>query len=234
MKYLPTWLAKWKREGLAWHERETRMFEGFNTEIAEKMNQGEAPESFVTDLIQTENRHKLSKKESAWLAGNMVSAGSETTSSTLENFILIMIHHPEVMRKAQAEIDSVVGRERPPLLQDRSYLPYIGAVMKELLRWRPAAPIGLPRRATEDNWYEGHFIPKGTTVIGNIWDPSIFPDFDTYRPERWLDAAGKLKPAPPDTHQMGHLSFGFGRRNCPGMYFADQALFIAELLANKE
>ena len=53
-----------------------------------------------------------------------------------------MIHHPDIMRKAQAEIDSVIGRDRVPTFADRPHLPYIRALVRELLRWRPAGPLG--------------------------------------------------------------------------------------------
>ncbi|KAI0700086.1 cytochrome P450 [Cytidiella melzeri] len=230
MKYIPTWMAKWKRDGLAWHQEETEMFEGFNAGVAEKMNSGEAQPCFVTELIETEDRHELSKKESAWLAAIMVSAGAETTSTTLMNFVLAMTLYPDVMAKAQAELDTVIGRERAPTFEDKANLPYIRAMVRETLRWRPVGPLAVPRQTTEDDWYEGYFIPKGTTVIGNIWamnrDPTIFPDFDAYRPDRFLDATGKVETAPPDTHQMGHHTYGFGRRSCVGLNVANQALFI--------
>ena len=61
----------------------------------------------------------------------------------LVNFVLAMIHHPDAMRKAQAELDSVVGRERAPTFEDRDSLPYIRAVIRETLRWRPVAPLGM-------------------------------------------------------------------------------------------
>ncbi|KAI0792996.1 cytochrome P450 [Irpex lacteus] len=232
MKYFPSWLAKWKRDGLAWHKAETEMFEGFNAGVAEKLHAGEAQHSFVTELIETEERHGLSKKQAAWLAAIMVSAGAETTSTTVFNFILAMTLYPDVLRRAQAEIDAVVGRERVPTFEDKDNLPYIRAIVRETLRWRPVGPLAVPRQATEDDWYEGYFIPKGTTVIGNIWamnrDPTIFPDFEAYRPDRFLDETGKNEIAPPDTHQMGHVTYGFGRRcvSCVGLHFANHALFI--------
>lgn len=89
-----------------------------------------------------------------------------------------MVHYPEVMRRAQAQIDTVVGRDRLPTFGDRDRLPYIEAIIKEVQRWRPVGPIGLPRCTTQvrrlgsryrvlvsfpmkDDWYKGYFIPKG-------------------------------------------------------------------------
>ncbi|KAJ7139436.1 cytochrome P450 [Mycena epipterygia] len=230
MKRLPTWMAKWKRDGLKWHEQETDMFESLNAGVGEKMAKGNFEHCFVSGLIETEQRHGLSKKESAWLAGIMFSAGAETTLGTLINFCLAMTLYPDVMRKAQREIDTIVGHERPPNFADKDSLPYLRAMIKETLRWRPVSPVAVPRSTTEDDWYDGHLIPKGTTVIPNVWamnrDPSIFPDFDEYRPERFLDVTEKVEEVPADTHGMGHATFGFGRRICVGMNFASQVLFI--------
>ncbi|KAF8970727.1 cytochrome P450 [Flammula alnicola] len=230
MNYLPAWIAKWKRDALDWHVRESEMFEGFYKDVGKQMKDGTARNSFVSSLIETEDKNKLSLKEAAWLAGIMFSAGAETTTASVANFFIAMIHYPEIMRKAQAEIDRVVGRDRLPSFSDRPNLPYIRALVKELLRWRPAGPMGIPRRAAQDDWYDGYFIPKGATVISNIWaidrDPQVYSDPEDFRPERHLDDTGSVDISPPDMHSLGHTSFGFGRRTCVGVAFASQSLFI--------
>jgi len=99
--------------------------------------------------------------------------------------------HPEVQRKAQAEIDRVIGGDRFPTLADQPSLPYVEALVKEVFRWNPVAPLGkftvlrasgvpqerltgvdppgVPHVAAADDVYEGYLIPKGATVISNIW-----------------------------------------------------------------
>ena len=76
-------------------------------------------------------------------------AGTETTATTLTVFMLAMTLYPEVMVKAQAQIDYVVGRDRVPTFADKQRLPYIEAMVKELLRWRPVDPMGVPRRTSQ-------------------------------------------------------------------------------------
>lgn len=76
---------------------------------------------------------------------------------------------PEAQRKAQEEIDRVVGTGRLPTIADRDNLPYIDAVVKETLRWHPVAPMGLPHTSTEDDVVEGYHIPKGSMVFANVW-----------------------------------------------------------------
>ena len=104
----------------------------------------------------------------------------------MQALFLAMALYPEVQKKAQAEIDSVIGPDRLPTFEDRPFLPYINAVVKESLRWHVAAPLGgflsscfrctiltsskaIPHMATNDDEYDGYYIPKGTVLLGNAW-----------------------------------------------------------------
>lgn len=80
-----------------------------------------------------------------------------------------MTIYPEVQRKAQEEIERVVGPNKLPTFADRERLPYINAIVKEVLRWHPVAPMGIPHTTTQDDVYEGYFIPRGSMVLANIW-----------------------------------------------------------------
>jgi len=142
-----------------------------------------------------------------------------------------MITHPWIQKRAQDELDAVVGRSRTPTFADAPNLPYIQALVKESLRWRPALPLGIPHTTTEDDWYEGMFIPKGTSCMVNTWqchhDPASYgPDAGSFNPERFLDEHGKLIPGPVETHDDGHSTYGFGRRACVGKHAANDSLFI--------
>lgn len=83
--------------------------------------------------------------------------------------MLAMTLHPEIQRRAQAEIDAVIGSERFPQISDRESLPYVAALVSEVQRWGSVAPQGLPHVSNEDDVYNGYFIPKGTIVIANLW-----------------------------------------------------------------
>ena len=147
--------------------------------------------------------------------------------------MLAMLAYPETQARAHAELDAVVGRDRLPTFADHPQLPYIRAMVKEVLRWRPAGPLGSPHRSIEDDWYEGMFIPKGTICIPNVWhmnrDPELFGEnTEHFDPGRYLDASGDLQAAPdlPDIKEEGHFTYGFGRRICVGRHMADNSLFI--------
>ncbi|KAH7911493.1 cytochrome P450 [Hygrophoropsis aurantiaca] len=166
------------------------------------------------------------------VAATMFLAGSETTQSTLRIFILAMILYPATQERAQALIDSVVGKDRLPNFDDREALSYIDAVVRETLRWRPAFPLGsVPHATTEDDLYNGYLIPKGSTIIPNVWamahDETKYHNAMEFIPERFLNDDGSL------TDDKAEYSFGFGRRGCAGKYMADAALWasVALLLA---
>jgi cytochrome P450 len=77
--------------------------------------------------------------------------------------------YPEVQRKAQDEIKRVLGLGRLPKMADRAQLPYVNAIVKEVLRWHPVAPMAIPHLSTEDDTWEDYFIPKGSLIMPNIW-----------------------------------------------------------------
>ena len=142
-----------------------------------------------------------------------------------------MIVFPDVQRRAQAELDANVGRDRLPVFADAVHLPYVQAIIREILRYRPALPFIVPHASTEEDWYKGMYIPKGTVCIANVWhcnhDREVFgEDADEFRPERHLDEKGELLPGPIETNQAGHVALGFGRRICVGKDLANESLFI--------
>jgi len=142
-----------------------------------------------------------------------------------------MIAHPEVQRRAQVELDSVVGRSRFPTFSDVSSLPYIQAIVKEVLRWRPPVPFSVPHSTTEDDWYNGMFIPKGTSCLPILWqchhDPVPYgDDAARFNPGRFLDSCGKIIPGPAERRGEGHVMFRFGKRICIGNHVANDSLFI--------
>jgi cytochrome P450 len=76
------------------------------------------------------------------LAGVVYVAGADTTVASVLSFFLAMVIYPDVQRRAQAELDAIVGRERLPEFSDQDRLPYVRAVISECLRWLPAFPLG--------------------------------------------------------------------------------------------
>ncbi len=149
--------------------------------------------------------------------------------------------YPDVLKKAHAELDAVVGPNRLPDFDDEKSLVYVSAIIKEAQRWIPAVPTGLPHGTTENLELRGYLIPAGTILMPNIWsisrdvdstnlmnlsthlhmfvracmhDPEVFEDPETFRPERYIKD-GALDPSVRDP---ASFTFGFGRR-CEFMSF---------------
>ncbi|OBZ78498.1 O-methylsterigmatocystin oxidoreductase [Grifola frondosa] len=156
------------------------------------------------------------------------------TITAVSHFLLAMLLHPEVLAKAQEEIDNVVGTNRLPTFSDRPSLPYVDAVMSECLRWAAPVPLGLPHRLMEDDVYQEMYIPKGSLVFGNVWNmvrnEELFPNSDMFSPERYLEDVDEATAKKRDPR---NYVFGFGRRKCPGVHLIESSLWIvmASILA---
>ncbi|NXT45621.1 CP2DH protein, partial [Pluvianellus socialis] len=158
------------------------------------------------------------------VTADLFAAGSDTTSTTLRWALLYMLLHPEIQSKVQAEIDTVIGRERSPTMNDQVSMPYTNAVIHEVQRYGDIVPVGLPHMAYRDSEVQGFFIPKGTTVIANLSsvlkDEAVWEKPNEFYPEHFLDANGKfVKPE-------AFLPFSAGRRACLGEQLARMELFI--------
>uniref|UniRef100_A0A0W0F5Y3 Cytochrome p450 n=1 Tax=Moniliophthora roreri TaxID=221103 RepID=A0A0W0F5Y3_MONRR len=223
LEHIPEFLARWKQEMKAKYNMYTESVLKFFLPIKELVVQKQESEpSLCTMLVETQDQHGLNDLESAWLAAALYIGGYDTSLTAIEWLIVAMLAFPDVQRKVQAEIDAVIGQARIPTLADMENLPYMRAVVKEVLRWRPPVPLG-------DDIYEGYHIPKGSWIIPNILamnhDPGTYgQDPDVFRPERFLNEDGTHKEPPPDTKDEGHYSFGFGRRICPGRHLASNTV----------
>src|SRR5579862_2299138 len=183
--------------------------------------------NFAKYLIKAQKEHGLTDADVAGLTANLIGGGVDTTSSTMITCILAMCAFPEAQRKAQEEIDRVVGRGRSPTVEDEANLPYCAALLKETFRWRSVAILGgLPHAPIKDDEYRGYHIPAGTNITGNLWaihrHPRDFPDPDVFKPERYLE--GNRMPYP---NERGHNAFGWGRRQCSGQPLAEQGLITS-------
>jgi cytochrome P450 len=229
LKYIPPWVPG------AYTQRECaksrRLVAEYKAELfahtENNMASGKVEECILADLLQsrTEQDVGYDKDTLKDVMGTMYLAGVETVSSSAVTLVFSLVVHTEAQKKAQAEIDRVVGTGRLPTFDDRDSLPYVDALLREILRWRPIMPLALPHTSIEDDVYKGFFIPKGTMVMPNFWaitrDESIYHEPERFNPERFFDADGSLNG---DT--VVEYAFGFGRRACPGKHMADSILWL--------
>ncbi|RDB17752.1 hypothetical protein Hypma_001133 [Hypsizygus marmoreus] len=232
VKYLPEWVpgAKFQRQAREWRGMLRSLRDAPFLEVKRQMINGTAPHSFVSTLLEENNEEHdptESDEDIKASAAAVYGAGSDTTFASLYTFILAMLLHPAAQKRAQAELDRVIGDGRLPTIEDRPRLPYIEATLKELMRWEPVAPIGVPHMVSQDDVYDGYFLPAGSTVFGNTWtilhDEKLFPNSHIFDPQRFIGADGEVCVGPLDPTAF---AFGYGRRICPGRHLADVSLWI--------
>ncbi|KZS94044.1 cytochrome P450 [Sistotremastrum niveocremeum HHB9708] len=196
--------------------------------IKQKFLNGTSLPCMATTLLEDNTKPNGIVEHEFAILGSLAStyiAGADTTVATLDTFAIAMIYYPEVQREAQRLIDELLHGERLPTFDDREDLPYVEAIFQEVLRWKPIVPGGVPHRSTEDDVYQGMFIPKGTMVIFNVsammTNSRDFPNPSEFNPGRFLYTLRADIAKPED------IAFGFGRRICPGRHFADAWVWLA-------
>ncbi|KAJ7503304.1 cytochrome P450 [Mycena galericulata] len=227
LQHLPSWFpgAGFQSTAKSWAETLQQMAEQPYQFVKQQMAAGNAEKSLVSSLLEGRTLTEAEEFDVKWLAASLYSGGAETTVAAIYAFFKAMALYPDVQAKAQSEIDSVVGNDRLPRFSDKDQLPYTTALALEVHRWHTVAPTGVPHRVMEDNVHEGYFFPKGSLVFTNIWkmahDPRVYTNPTTFDPERFIAKEGKDPELDPRD-----LSFGFGRRICPGRVLADASVFI--------
>ncbi|KAF7357530.1 Cytochrome P450 [Mycena sanguinolenta] len=222
LRYLPSWMpgAGFQRYAAEARQLTKEMQEAPVKFVKQNMRDGMDSTSIVAKLLAANCYDEVAIQAVAAVA---YAAGADTTVSSLASFCLAMALYPEVQKKAQTEIDTVIGTDRLPEFEDRPSLPYVEALYREVMRWRPVTPLGVAHASSEDDIYDSYFIPKGTTVIANVWamtrDETIYYEPDRFNPDRFFTADGNLN------EDATILTFGFGRRICPGRHHADATIW---------
>ncbi|KIJ70462.1 hypothetical protein HYDPIDRAFT_79110 [Hydnomerulius pinastri MD-312] len=228
LKHVPEWFpgAGFKLKAKEWHATLEEMVAKPYQYVKDQIAAGTAPESFVSNLLEGRTLSAEEDHVVKWSAASLYSGGADTTVSAIYSLFLALTLFPEAQKKAQAEIDAVIGSDRLPTFADRESLPYVEALAKEVLRWNVVVPLAVPHRVTEDDVHEGYYIPKGTLIMPNIWfmlhDPRTYANPMEFNPERFLAREGKEPETDPRT-----ICFGFGRRICPGLHLADASVWIS-------
>ncbi|KAG2018405.1 cytochrome P450 [Coprinopsis cinerea AmutBmut pab1-1] len=224
LKYVPSWFpgAGFKRFAAYHGEVAQRAKHRPYNHVLKKIKEGTLPTCMVSNMLE-EGTHDDLARNVATIAHI---AGTDTSMGTALAFLNFIAMHPDVQRKAQRELDDVVGQGRLPGFSDRDNLVYIEAILRESLRVHQTFPMGIPHATTSDDIYDGYFIPKGTLVLGSPWhimhDPEIYQDPMTFKPERFIKD-GKIDGSILDPSD---IVFGYGRRICPGSNFSRDSLFI--------
>ncbi|EXC01465.1 Licodione synthase [Morus notabilis] len=162
---------------------------------------------------------------------DLILAGLETTAATVEWMLSELINNPTVLEKARQEIDRVVGQTRLVNESDGPNLPYMQAIIKEVLRLHPVSPV-ITRKCVKEHKVGKYVIPVDTILFVNNWsisrDPNYWESPLEFRPERFLQVRKEGSKTGTDIkgQHFELLPFGTGRRMCPGMNFSLQMLPI--------
>ncbi|KAI1788646.1 CyP450 monooxygenase [Ganoderma leucocontextum] len=230
---LPTWFpgTQFQRDAKVWTQELLAVRNVAFDAVIAKMAQGCARPCMTRDLMERTGKQgeKTSTDDEEHfrdVTGVAYVAGVETTFTLMSAFFLAMIRFPDQQRRAQAELDAVVGPDRFPDFSDRDLLPYVNALLKECVRWHTILPLAIPHVTTHDEEFNGFLIPAGSVLVANAWamsrDPVAYPDPDSFIPDRFL------KDGQPDrsVRDPFKFQFGFGRRICPGRHFAIDSAFL--------
>ncbi|KAH9575716.1 hypothetical protein CY35_01G125400 [Sphagnum magellanicum] len=162
------------------------------------------------------------------VVNELLAVGTDTTSIAVEWALVQLLKHPDITKKAQDELDDVVGHERVVDERDIPQLKYLQAVVTETLRLHPPAPLLLPHESTEACEVGGYHIPAKTRIFVNVWavhrHPSAYENPLDFNPERFVGSGLDMKGT-----DFQLLPFGSGRRMCPGMDFS--VLMVQIILA---
>ncbi|KAH7133926.1 cytochrome P450 [Dactylonectria macrodidyma] len=233
LRSLPDFLVPMQKKAKKLHQKEKALYLSHWLKAKSDIANGTIKPCFCEGLAEAQKKDGFDDAQAAYLSGTLLEAGSDTTSNTLYAFVQAMLLYPEVQRKAQGEVDKVVGSSRMPTMEDESSLQTVRACMKETLRWMPTTILGaVPHAVTEDDTYNGYIIPKGAGVLNNVWaihmDPKRHHNPRQFNPERYCDDQQSLADAAANRNasQRDQFTFGAGRRICPGIHVAERSLFL--------
>ncbi|KAF1991979.1 cytochrome P450 [Aulographum hederae CBS 113979] len=229
---LPDWLSPAKAWERRRHNTEKRFFEIMQSDVRREMSEKRAPMSWTSLFLESAGAFNFSgDTEGAYAVGMHGIAGALTIAAPMQVFCLAMCHHPQYLEKLHEEIDRVCG-DRMPTLSDKPQLPFLRAIIREVIRWRPPVPTGIPHYLTQDDEYNGFHIPAGSIMHPLEWsisrDPTMFPDPETFNPMRWLEPSFPTYKEPLTQYPtiLNSSQFGYGRRTCQGQTVTEADLLV--------
>ena len=161
----------------------------------------------------------------------MVLGGTDSSLHVIEFAMAELINKPDIMKRAQQELDEVVGKDKIVEESHIPKLPYILAIMKETLRLHMVAPLLIPHRPSQTTVVGGFTIPKDSKVFINVWaihrNPNVWENPLEFDPNRFLDKSYDF-----NGNDFNYIPFGAGRRICVGMAMGERIVLynIATLL----
>ncbi|KAI9282570.1 cytochrome P450 [Sporodiniella umbellata] len=208
------------------HKKHRPLYE----KLIEKARENDRP-SLIKRLDQMKESSDISEIDIIVSSIDAMVGGTDATSFAICFALAILCHYPDWQKKMQTEIDNFVKKQgRMPKYTERSKLPVVLAVMKETLRYKSSAALGVPHKTSEDIVYRDYIIPKDTIVFGNAHTANncdmFYNEPEKFNPERFMNDSRSIyssSKSAVDTREV--FNFGWGRRMCPGIYLAENETF---------
>ncbi|KAH8659246.1 cytochrome P450 [Tricladium varicosporioides] len=222
---LPKALQWWRPRGLRAHEKCKKVYRREVEDLNRRIKDGTARDCYALQFMKSPEAHKFGETQFLFSLGSIMEAGSDTSRIAISQVIAAAALDKRWVNTLRSHLDRVCpNASRLPSFSDRPSLPYMSAVAKEAMRWRPMAQIGFPTMLTTDDEYEGYRFPAGTVFTWNALtialDEKEFEDPMRFWPERFMDGNE-------ENVLKGHLGFGPGRRMCSGYHVGDTNVWIA-------
>lgn len=227
LNWLPESLRPWCRHWRKIGESHHHTFRTWWADLKPVAERGTKP-SFVRDTVL--GKYSGTEDEAMYLTMSVMAAGSDNPRMAMNAFVMACVAAPSAMSRARRELDAACGTDklRLPGLDDLPALPYVCAVVKEVLRWRPVVPLMPQRALVEDLDFEGYRFPAGTEFLVNSV-PVCSHGYDRpgeFLPERWLGEEGGEAEAGGVRQDLWQFAFNGGRRSCVGYKLAQKVLFV--------
>ncbi|EXJ84074.1 hypothetical protein A1O3_04741 [Capronia epimyces CBS 606.96] len=194
LKLIPKTFAHWKKRALRAGETMDAVWTRARGIVEARRAKGDKRDCIADRLLDEYNEKGFPMSQHAFnnLIGELVEGGADTTSAQLLTMVLALARNPWVQKKAREQIDPLCGTSRSPRWgEDFAQLPYINAIVKEGMRWRPVAVTALPHKVRQDDYYKGMLIPKGSTVFIPTWaihhNSEFYEDDEAFNPDRFLN-----------------------------------------------
>ncbi|XP_020111199.1 cytochrome P450 71A1-like [Ananas comosus] len=214
-------------------ERNVRELDAFYEQlILEHVGRERTARSDQEDVVDAllrlsrDNKEHLTNDNIKALISDIFVAGTETAAAAMTWAVAELIKNPELMKKAQNEVRTVVGPKGKVEEDDLPQLPYLKSVIKETFRLHPPVPLLLIHEAIRHCSIGGYDVLPRMRVYVNAWaigrDPGTWKDPEVFNPERFTGSAIDYKG-----HDFELIPFGSGRRICPGMGVGSTSVELA-------
>ncbi|KAJ1308479.1 hypothetical protein OPQ81_004183 [Rhizoctonia solani] len=233
LNHLPGFISPWKARCKQLGEKMDKLYYDLMDIGVQRGMQGLNVNNLAYKLRLGEENTGLSRRQQAFICGIVLEGGTDIVAAVILTCLLALIGYPEVQRRAHEELDAMYNEETLPRWKDEQALPFVRAIIKETIRWRPPLPLTVAHRLEKDDHYGGYHLPKGSQLLSVAWvihtNTKRYEEPELFKPERFIDHSMSMAEslAQGDPLKRDHFAFGAGRRVCPGIQKAEQDIFIA-------